>query len=527
MIKLTSEIDIKNKYTINGTTQPGIQIDGDAAAINGLVLASGSDGSTIEGLDIVDFGGTGISVQSNNDTIMDNLIGTDPTGTAKGPGNSTGISITGSNNTVGGTTAASANIIGFNTISGVSITGPAATNNHVIGNYIGINPANPRINLGNGVGVGIDNASSNFIGGGTNQYTSSGGLVSATPSGSANLIGFNSSAGVSITGLGSTGNAVEANFIGVDPTSPNSTGAFNVGNGTGILIDGSAYNNTIGAVSTTTVTGPSGNSTVTGTVGGNVIGFNTQSGISIGSSVSATAADANLVYGNYVGTDFYGDKLGNSVGAIIANDSSFNILGPGTLTATVSGVSGALMIGQLGSGLGNIISSNSGDGVLIGDGLANDGANENLLQGNTIGATTTLPGGSFSGNGGSGIEILNSFQNSIGGTVGATISPKTGAIAKLGDYANLILGNAGDGVSISIGGSATVGGDVISGNWIAGNNNGVHASGDLSGSVTTLPLPLIADNFIGTSQDGTSVYDLQGNRLGNSKSGILLEESKL
>ena len=53
----------------------------------------------------------------------------------------------------------------------------------------------------------------------------------------------------------------------------------------------------------------------------------------------------------------------------------------------------------------------------------------------------------------------------------------------------------------------------------------MHVNGDLSGSLATLPLPLVADNFIGTSQDGTSVYDSSGNRLGNSKSGILLEES--
>ncbi len=569
VITLLAPIDITTVVNIEGITQPGVQVNGGGNSFDGLVFGAGSGGSTIIGLAFADFtGGNAIHVESSNDTITENMIGVD------GEGNDVGIfvdgALGGTNVTIGGTSLAAANIIGFNNVgvsiggttatttlvennyigtdatdgklgntigiaisssgnvigggnvigrndeAGISISGTSATGNSVVGNYIGIDPLNPKENLDNSVGIVIDDAADNLIGGGTNDYYSGGGTVSGTLSMSANYIGRNSSAGVSITGSSSTGNVVSANFIGVDPSSQNSTAPFNEGNGTGILIDGSAYLNTIGAPTTTvTVTDPSGSSTVTGTVGGNIVGFNSVSGISIGSS--AGAAVANLVYGNYVGTDFFGDRLGNSIGAIISDGSSLNILGPGTLTATISGVSQT--VGQTGSGLGNIISSNGGDGVLM------EGANQNLVQGNTLGATTSLPGESFAGNEGSGIAIVNSFQNSIGGTVGASIGSTTGAIALLGNFANLILGNVGDGVSISIGGSSTLSGDVISGNWISGNNNGVDVSGDLSGSLATFPLPSITYNFIGTNQYGTSVYDSAGNHLGNSNSGILLEES--
>ncbi len=57
---------------------------------DGLLLAAGSDGSTIEGLDIVGFpdnsftDGAGIHIQSNDNLVQSNFLGTDLTGTTAG-----------------------------------------------------------------------------------------------------------------------------------------------------------------------------------------------------------------------------------------------------------------------------------------------------------------------------------------------------------------------------------------------------------------------------------------------------------
>ena len=108
--------------TINGKTQPGVEISGGGQSFNGLTLGAGSNGSTIEGLDIADFAGAGISIQSSNDVISGNFLGTDLTGLAAGPGNTSGVSIIkGSNNTIGGTASGAANTIGFNTQNGVAV----------------------------------------------------------------------------------------------------------------------------------------------------------------------------------------------------------------------------------------------------------------------------------------------------------------------------------------------------------------------------------------------------------------------
>ena len=101
----------------NGTT--GV------AALDGLVLAPGSLGSTVKGLEIVNFGGAGIRVESSGDTIVDNLIGTDDNPADTALGNQAGIFIDGASGggdaTIGGTSAATdSNIIGFNSSAGIS-----------------------------------------------------------------------------------------------------------------------------------------------------------------------------------------------------------------------------------------------------------------------------------------------------------------------------------------------------------------------------------------------------------------------
>ena len=127
--------------TIDGTTESTflhsaavVQINGGGNAFDGLTLGLNSDGSTITGLNIADFKGNGINVQSGSNTISDDLIGTDPTGLVAGPGNATGILVTGSNNVIGGTTAGAANTIAYN--AGAAVTVDAGVGNAIRQNLI-------------------------------------------------------------------------------------------------------------------------------------------------------------------------------------------------------------------------------------------------------------------------------------------------------------------------------------------------------------------------------------------------------
>ena len=135
-----------------------------------------------------------------------NLIGTDFTGTTSTGadldplGNRGGLRIQfgASNNTIGGTTSATRNIISGNDQSGVLISrnngdGVFPTGNVVQGNRIGTDISG-AINLGNG-GPGVDIS-----------HDASGNTIGGTDPGAGNLISRNGNAGIRIeTGNGASG----------------------------------------------------------------------------------------------------------------------------------------------------------------------------------------------------------------------------------------------------------------------------------------------------------------------------------
>jgi hypothetical protein len=151
----------------------------------------------------------GIGTASSGNQVLGNYIGTDATGT-DGLAVLAGIFIGGSNNIVGGTTAAARNVIGTGSFGGVVIQqtiGPAISGNVVQGNYIGTD-ATGTIKLGfENYGVVVFNSSNNNVIGGT------------TP-GAGNLVSGNGW-GISIDGSSAgasgspTGNIVQGNFVGV------------------------------------------------------------------------------------------------------------------------------------------------------------------------------------------------------------------------------------------------------------------------------------------------------------------------
>ena len=92
---------------------------------NGLTLDG--KGDTVNDLNIVNFGGAGIDIESSGATITDNLIGIEPGGKSAGPRQSSRypdlLRPTVHAATIGGTATNAGNTIGFNNAAGISISG--------------------------------------------------------------------------------------------------------------------------------------------------------------------------------------------------------------------------------------------------------------------------------------------------------------------------------------------------------------------------------------------------------------------
>jgi hypothetical protein len=137
----------------------------------------------------------GVELDSAGNVVQGNLIGTNVTGTAALGNSNHGVLIAGSNNTVGGRTAAARNVISHNVNNGVSVT---SAGNLVQGNFIGTD-ANGTAALGNG-GHGVY-----ILLGGSNN------TIGGTADGAGNAIAYNVGSGVVVeTGIN---NGVRRNSI--------------------------------------------------------------------------------------------------------------------------------------------------------------------------------------------------------------------------------------------------------------------------------------------------------------------------
>lgn len=260
---------ITDPIVIDGTTDPDfvstpvVELDGTGAgAVDAIHITAGS--SSVRGLVINRYGGTAIHLQTaGGNTVVGCYLGTDVNGTVDQGNTQDGILVDRSpNNTIGGTAAASRNVISGNDRYGVWLFDPASTGNQLLGNYIGTD-ANGTGDLGNSIyGVYVGDAPGNMIGG--------------TTSGAGNVISGNDSRGVLISGTAATGNLVQGNLIGTDVT-----GTADLGNTIeGVLIV-DAPNNTVGGLVATAR---------------NVISGNNTQGISIQNA----GATGNLIQGNYI-----------------------------------------------------------------------------------------------------------------------------------------------------------------------------------------------------------------------------------
>jgi hypothetical protein len=424
----TSGVEVVNPGTTTNTVAGnsiGVDVDGSRKLANGTgVRIAGASGNTIGGAaagarNLIS-GNTNYGVQIMNigttrNTIAGNLIGVDASGTAKLP-NTYGVYVTSSasGNTIGGTGPGARNVISGND-RGVMLE---TDDNVVAGDYIGTDITGSTA-LGNGVGVWLQKANSNTIGG--------------TTAGARNVISGNSD-GVFLY-RSAHFNTIAGNYIGTE-----ALGASAVKNNCGVCLlaasdeSRSVSDNTVGGIGTDTRNVISGNGTGVSIVAG-------QSGVG-----------RNLVAGNYIGTDATaGSAIGNGSGVVVA--------------ATSGGTASANTIGGSTVGARNVISGSTGYAVAIeGRDYVTDVA-FNTVSGNYIG--TNGDGSAALPNGG-GVHLLESsffHDNTVGGGDAGT--------------RNVISGNTGDGVVIS--GefpSIGAGDDAVAGNYIGTKPRGGHALGN-------------------------------------------------
>ncbi len=355
---------ITHPVFIDGTTQPGtgktplIVLSGSNAGNNTTGLNLEASNSTVKGLVIDSFGGTGVLITgAPYDTITDDYIGVTATGNVPAGNGYDGVHLTsGAQDDV-----VSDDVISANGGHGVDIDG-GSHNNTVEGSMIGTNSTGTKP-LGNkDSGVYIENKSnSNVIGG--------------TAAGTGNVLSGNMLRGVHIDS-GSSKNVVEGNVIGTD-----STGTKPLGNSdSGVLITDGADDNVVGGTTAATL---------------NVISANGARGVNIDGS------SGNLVEGNVIGTDLSGTKpLGNSdSGVLIDNGASDNLVGGTTPAARnvisangyrgvhIDGSSGNLVEGNV---IGTDVSGTKPLGNIDSGVLVDDGSSDNVIGGTATGSGNTI-----------------------------------------------------------------------------------------------------------------------------------------
>jgi titin len=479
---------------ISGNTDSGIYLSG--GGVSGTIIQGNYIGTDATGTFAISNGGYGVSIVgalnttvggtdpgagnlisgngragvdlhtpgTANNVIQGNLIGTDVTGKIAIGNTLAGVSMSDAvNTTVGGTITQARNVIAGNTQDGILITN--ATQNFVLGNFIGLDVTgtNALPNLFNG--VSIKGANSNTIGG--------------TISGARNIISGNSSYGIQIYS-GATGNLVQGNYVGLD-----AAGQLRRGNTlSGIRIENA--NNTVG-----------------GTIAGacNVISGNTLDGVVL---VGATATGI-LVQGNFIGTDPSGTfALMNARGGVGISSAPGNTIGGTT------------------AGAGNLISGNSdpttGDAGIY---LISSGATGNVIQGNLIG--TDVTGMLALGNNHEGIYLESAPGNTIGGSAAGTgnviSANNTRGIYLVSAPNNVIQGNL---IGTKIDGVSGLGNMFHAVECESGANSTVIGGAGSSANTIGFSKSAGGNNYAGVRvRDGSTGNPILGNSIfGNAALGI-------
>ena len=343
-------------------------------SLQGIFIGNGASNNTVGPGNVISGNGNGSSASSGlaisgsgaqGNLVRGNFIGTNASGMAPLPNLGDGVSISGPNNTIGGTATGDRNIISGNRDHGLSITG--ASGNAITGNTIGVG-VDGTTAVGNGLdGIFLDNAPNNAM---------TGNLISG------NGVGQDA-AGINVTGSGSTGNVMSDNRIGT-----NAAGTAALGNSFhGIFLGDGASRNTIGP--------------------GNLVSGNGSANVQgVAVYLSGATTTGNQVVGNQIGTDVTGmARLTETVIGVLISGSPGNTV-QGNLISGHRFI-GVEIAGASASGnqvLDNRIGTNATGTRAITNG--SDGVFINNAPNNTIGGTAAGASNLISGNGSVGIQLF-------------------------------------------------------------------------------------------------------------------------
>lgn len=406
----------------------------------------------------------GITLSGNTNIVTTSYIGMNSSSTDMG-NITAGVYVTGNSNTVGGSTADTANYIGYNNW-GIYITGSASSNVVSI-NYIGYKTDRTTAAPNDQHGITVRSAVNNNI------------LGIASPV-QAPVIGKNTQNGIDIRSANVTVNKAQV--------SGNSGMGFYVegGSATTLTIDGAQVTNntsygiglsgTVATIKNSTVTGNgadginSSNTTGTMTIGGssqgNTSSSNGQKGISIFNHTGALTIQGNTVQSNLQDGIILNGMSGSSSTATISDNTSSSNTNEGI---ELSGVVGTYTVS------GNTVNQNAGYGISLGSSSTASGTmSSNTLSGNTssyalailegTSGTHTLSGNTITHNGDYGIFVYNPNDQAVLTLSGNTITTSTGT--------------GTEGIHVSTASNDTISSDItISNNTISnmpGNGVNVH-----------------------------------------------------
>jgi hypothetical protein len=502
--------------TRSNTGRVGIDGSGilSTATINGLVYNAGSNNSTVNGMALYGFAtGAGIQLKSAANAITNTFLGVERDGLTINA-NKIGVELTGqtaTSNTIGTVVVdeLAANVIGGNTYAGVVVRN-GATANAIVGNYIGTD-STLAPNLGNSqFGIVLDAVNGNFVGS-RNAVRPDGTAAASNVIANNNLTGVaivNAKAATSKLGNLIENNLIDANAIhgievvnstfqtigGIQARQANVVTNQAVGAGIAVVAsaDISLAANYIGvdAVGSTglgnALAGVLVDSSVRTVINaGNRIGSNFR-GVWI-----ANGGTGNRVEGNFIGTNEAGAVLGNAAEGVVIDRSIGNFVRLGnqinnngshgvsltdaTAATTAAGnvvagnqiaangyaltdggagvaISGGARHTIGGVGVGNVITSNANEGILV---------NRSGLTGSSVGVV--IQGNYLGTNANSEISLL------LGNRVGIRLQQANTATI---DRRNVILNNSGDGISLEGTSLVTLGSTVANSGNIISQNGG-------------------------------------------------------
>ncbi len=274
-----------------------------ANALGGVLLAGGAQGNTIGGTvagarNVISGNTTAgvffTDVNTSNNLVAGNYVGTDITGTNAVPNTLAGIYLPyGSpGNIIGGTIPGARNVISGN-YYGVYLASPASAANVVEGNYLGVSPdgAHP-------VGSGFSGV---IIFAGANSNT-----IGGPVAGAGNVISGFWGYGIYISDASTAGNLVQGNILGADVTGTNA-----LGNSQGnVLVQAGATGNVIGG---------------TGAGAGNVIAFAGGPGVKLlNADTTNNAIRGNSIFSNgALGIDLNNDGVTANHTGFLAGPNDF------------------------------------------------------------------------------------------------------------------------------------------------------------------------------------------------------------